>query len=118
LRWALRTFFEYEIQEYIRSDNGSRIGVYGRGNMTMANSPGREDGIHRTGKPLGEWHLESFNGKLRDELLNGEIFETLLEARVITEKRRRRDNTVRPHNSLGYRPPASETYIRRQVANA
>ena len=51
---------------------------------------------------------ESFNGKLRDELLNGEIFYTLNEAKIVIEAWRRHYNTVRPHSSLGYRPPAPE----------
>jgi transposase InsO family protein len=50
----------------------------------------------------------SFNGKLRDELLNPEIFDTLLEAQVLVERWRRHYNAVRPHSSLGYRPPAPE----------
>ncbi len=50
-------------------------------------------------------YLESFIGKLRDELLNGEIFDALLEARVLTERWRREYNRCRPHSSLGYRPP-------------
>ncbi len=54
---------------------------------------------------------ESFNGKLRDELLDGEIFYTLAEARVLIEGWRRHYNTVRPHSALGYRPPAPETII-------
>ena len=51
---------------------------------------------------------ESFNGKLRDELLNGEIFTTLLEAQVLIENWRKEYNPFRPHSSLGYRPPAPE----------
>ena len=54
-----------------------------------------------------EGHLgEHKNGKLRDELLDGEIFYTLKEAQVLIERWRRHYNTVRPHSSLGYRPPA------------
>ena len=52
--------------------------------------------------------MESFNGKLRDELLNVELFDTMLEAKVLIERWRVRYNTVRPHSSLGYRPPAPE----------
>ncbi len=58
--------------------------------------------------------MESFIGKLRDELLNGEIFDTLLEARVLIEIWRREYNGYRPHSSLGYKPPAPET---REVKN-
>jgi len=52
--------------------------------------------------------VESFNGKLRDELINREIFTTLLEAKMLIENWRRDYNEVRPHSSLGYRPPAPE----------
>ncbi len=54
---------------------------------------------------------KSFNGKLRDELLNGEIFYTLNEAKIVIEAWRRHYNTVRPHSSLGYRPPAPEAIV-------
>jgi Integrase core domain len=56
------------------------------------------------GSPWGDGYVESFNGKLRDELLNGELFDTLLEAKVLVERWRRHYNAVRPHSSLGYRP--------------
>ena len=60
------------------------------------------------GSPWENGYIESFNGKLRDELLNGEIFYTLLEAKVLVEQWRRHYNRVRPHSSLGYKPPAPE----------
>ena len=62
--------------------------------------------------PASPWengYNESFNGLLRDELLNGEIFYSLAEAKVLIEAWRRHYNTIRPHSSLGYRPPAPET---------
>ena len=59
--------------------------------------------------PWENGYVESFNGKLRDELLNGEVFNTLKEAQVLIEEWRRHYNRVRPHLSLGYRPPAPET---------
>ena len=62
--------------------------------------------------PASPWengHCESFNGSMRDELLNGDIFYTLAEAKILIEAWRRHYNTVRPHSSLGYRPPAPET---------
>jgi len=62
------------------------------------------------GSPWENGYIESFNGKMRDEILNGEIFDTILEARVITERWRKTYNTVRPHSSLGYRPPAPEVW--------
>jgi transposase InsO family protein len=62
------------------------------------------------GSPWENGFIESFNGKLRDELLNGEVFDTMLEARVLIERWRREYNTVRPHSSLGYRVPAPEAF--------
>ena len=53
--------------------------------------------------------MESFNGKLRDELLNRELFDTLAEAQILIENWRREYNTIRPHSALGYRPPAPES---------
>ncbi len=61
------------------------------------------------GSPWENGYNESFNGKLRDELLNGEIFFTLREAQVLVEQWRQHYNTIRPHSSLGYRPPAPQT---------
>jgi len=61
------------------------------------------------GSPWENGYVESFNGKLRDELVNVEIFDTLHEAQVLVERWRKHYNTVRLHSSLGYRPPAPET---------
>jgi len=61
------------------------------------------------GSPWENGYNESFNGKFRDELLNGEIFYTLKEAQILIEQWRQHYNTVRPHSSLGYRPPAPES---------
>ncbi len=63
------------------------------------------------GSPFENGYVESFNGKLRDELLNGEIFYTLREARVVIETWRREYNHIRPHSSLGYRSPAPEALL-------
>lgn len=63
------------------------------------------------GSPWENGYIESFNGKLRDELLDGEIFDTLLEAKVLIERWRREYNTIRPHSSLGYRAPVPETKL-------
>jgi transposase InsO family protein len=62
------------------------------------------------GSPWENGYIESFNGKLRDEFLNGEIFFTLLEAQVLIERWRHYYNTKRLHSSLGYRPQAPETF--------
>ena len=64
---------------------------------------------YNTGKPLGKWYVESFNGKLRKEFLNREIFYTLKEAQILIEQWRVFHNTVRLHSSLGYKPPAPVT---------
>ena len=65
--------------------------------------------------PWQNRYVESFNGKLRDELLNGEVFSTLGQAQVLIEEWRRHYNRVRPHSALGYRPPAPKavTCLRR-----
>ena len=63
------------------------------------------------GSPWENGYCESFNSKLRDELLNGEIFYSLAEARIVIEAWRRYYNTERPHSSLGYKPPAPEAIL-------
>jgi putative transposase len=63
------------------------------------------------GSPWENGYVESFNGKLRDELLNGEIFCTVMEARVLLARWREEYNTLRPHSALGYRPPAPEARL-------
>ena len=97
--------------EHIRSDNGpeftakvvrgwlERVGV-----KTLFIEPG---------SPWENGYNESFNGKLRDELLNGEIFYSLKEVQILTERWRREYNTIRPHSSLGYRPPVPEAIMPR-----
>lgn len=78
----------------------------------MARQGRREDFVYRAGLTLGNGYCESLNSKLRDELLAGEMFSTLHEAKVLIERWRRHYNAVRPHSSLGYRPPAPETILR------
>ena len=68
------------------------------------------------GSPWENGYVESFNGKLRDELLNGEIFYTIKEAKILIERWRHYYNTKRPHSALGYRPPAPEAVIARPAA--
>ncbi len=63
------------------------------------------------GSPWENGYCESFNGRMRDELLNGEIFYSLREAQIIIEEWRKHYNTKRPHSALGYRPPAPEAVI-------
>ena len=96
------------IPEHIRSDNGPemtakvvRDWLQRIGSKTLFIAPG---------SPWENGYNESFNGKLRDELLNGEIFYSLKEAKVVIEQWRKHYNTKRPHSALGYRPPAPVTY--------
>ena len=56
-------------------------------------------------------YVESFNARLRDKLLDGEIFTSLREAQIVIESWRRHDNTIRTHGSLGYKPPAPEVFV-------
>ena len=102
-------FVRHGAPEHIRSDNGSeftakvvrqwlmRLGV-----RTLFIEPG---------SPWENGYIESFNGKLRDERLNGEIFYTLREAQILIEQWRLEYNTVRPHSSLNNRPPAPEAWL-------
>ena len=70
-----------------------------------------QDRLHRAGSPWENGYIESFNARLRDELLNGEIFYTLREAQIVIESWRRHYNTIRPHASIGYKPPAPEVFM-------
>jgi len=63
------------------------------------------------GSPWENGYVESFNGKFRDECLNGESFDTVVEAKVLIERWRREYNQVRPHSALGYRPPAPQAIL-------
>jgi transposase InsO family protein len=108
--WVLADLFlEYGIPEHIRSDNGPefvaqavRSWLCDLGVTTLFIEPG---------SPWENGYVESFNSKLRDELLNGEIFYTLTEAQILTANWRRLYNGLRPHSSLGQRPPAPETIV-------
>ena len=68
------------------------------------------------GSPWENGYVESFNGKFRAEFLNRELFDTLLEAKVLIERWRVEYNTFRPHSSLGYRPPAPEAWRAKSAA--
>ena len=94
------------VQTHIRSDNGPEFVATALREWIAA--VGAKTAYIEPGSPWENGYCESFNGKLRDELLNGEIFYTLNEARIVIELWRRHYNTVRPHSSLGYRPPAPE----------
>ena len=92
---------------HIRSDNGPECTA--KAVREWLAKVGVETLFITPGSPWENGYVESLNGKLRDELLDREIFETPLEARVLIERWREHYNTVRPHSSLGYRPPAPET---------
>jgi len=67
------------------------------------------------GSPWENGYIESFNGKLRGEVLNREIFDTLLEAKVLIKRWKHEYNYIRPHSSLGYRPPAPEAMMTTEI---
>ncbi len=92
------------VPEHIRSDNGPEFAA--EAVRSWLKRVGVRTLFIEPGSPWENGYVESFNGKLRDELLNREIFYTLTEAKVLIERWRRQYNTVRPHSSLGYRPPA------------
>jgi putative transposase len=94
------------IPAHIRSDNGPEFVATALREWIAA--VGAKTAYIEPGSPWENGYIESFNGKLRDELLNGEIFYSLNEARIVIEAWRHHYNTVRPHSSLGYRPPAPE----------
>ena len=96
---------------FIRSDNGPEfIAIAVRG---WIGGVGAKTAFIEPGSPWENGYVESFNGKLRDELLNAEVFNTLAEARVLIEQWRVHYNTVRPHSSLNYRPPTPEVVLAR-----
>ncbi len=95
--------------QYIRSDNGPEFTSKAVRNWlkdlkvnTLFIEPG---------SPWENEYIESFNGKLRDELLDREIFTTLIEAKILIEEWRKEYNHIRPHSALNYRPPAPEAIV-------
>ena len=104
LSWLMAT---RGVPEHIRSDNGPEF------TATVVRQWLKNVGVKtlfiEPGSPWENGYVESFNGKLRDELLEREIFYSLNEAKVLIEMWRKHYNQIRPHSSLGYRPPAPET---------
>lgn len=94
---------------YVRSDNGPEFIATTLRDWIAA--VGSQTAYIEPGSPWENGYCESFNSKLRDELLNGEIFFSLAEAQVIIEAWRRHFNAIRPHSALKYRPPAPEATI-------
>ena len=97
------------VPEYVRSDNGPEF--IAKAVQDWIKAVGAKTAYITPGSPWENGFIESFNARLRDELLDGEIFYSLKEARVVIESWRRHYNTERPHGSLGYKPPAPEVFI-------
>ena len=97
-------FVKHGPPEHIRSDNGPEFTA--KAIRSWLGRIGVKTLFIEPGSPWENGYNESFNGKLRDEVINGEIFYTLREAQVIIEGWRKEYNTFRPHSSLGYCPPA------------
>ena len=94
---------------HIRSDNGPEF--IAKAVQKWIHAVGAKTAYIAPGSPWENGFIESFNARLRDELLNGEIFYSLREAQIIIESWRKHYNTKRPHSALGYRPPAPEAII-------
>ena len=107
-------FVDRGVPEFIRSDNGSEFTAQAVRDWLQA--VGVRTLYIEPGSPWENGYIESFNGKLRDELLNMEIFDTLGEAKVLVERWRRDCNQIRPHSALAYRPPAPEAKLPRSQA--
>ncbi len=97
------------VPAYIRSDNGPEF--VAEAVRKWIRAVGARTAYIEPGSPWENGYIESFNARLRDELLNGEIFYSLKEAQIIIEQWRKHYNTIRPHSALGYRPPAPETIV-------
>jgi len=97
------------VPAFIRSDNGPEF--VAETVREWITAVGAQTAYIEPGSPWENGYCESFNARLRDELLNGEIFYTLKEAQIIIEEWRKHYNTVRPHSALGYRPPAPEAIV-------
>jgi transposase InsO family protein len=94
---------------FLRSDNGPEFTA--KAVREWLGRLGVDTLFIEPGSPWENGYIESFNGKLRDELLDREIFYTLREAKVLIERWRREYNTFRPHSALGYRSPAPEAVL-------
>ena len=97
------------IPEHIRSDNGPEFTA--KAVREWLNRLGVKTLFTERGSPWENGYIESFNGKLRDELLDREIFTTLEEAKALINQWRREYNQVRPHSALRYQPPAPEAIL-------
>jgi len=103
------------IPEYIRSDNGPEF--IAKDLRKWLSGIGVKTAYITPGSPWENGFCESFNGTFRDNLLDGEIFYSLKEAKVVVGEWVKHYNHVRPHSALGYRPPAPETQVPRIIQN-
>ena len=102
-------FIDHGIPDHIRSDNGAEFTA--KAVRSWLEKMEVKPTYIEPGSPWENGYNESFNGKLRDELLDRELFDTLHEAQVLIERWRVHYNTKRPHSSLGYKPPAPQTIL-------
>ena len=107
---------QHGIPEHIRSDNGPEF--VAKAVQEWITAVGAKTAYITPGSPWENGFIESFNARLRDELLDGEIFYSLAEAKIVIESWRRHYNAVRPHGSLGYKPPAPEVFVPPLAARA
>ena len=101
---------------HVRSDNGPEF--VAKAVQEWIATVGAKTAYIAPGSPWENGFIESFNARLRDELLDGELFYSLKEARIVIESWRRHYNTVRPHESLGYKPPAPEVFVPKIAARS
>ena len=101
------------VPEHLRSDNGPEF--VAKGLRKWLAGTGAKTAYIEPGSPWENGYCESFNSKLRDEFLNGEIFYSMKEIRVLAERWRVHYNTIRPHSSLAYRPPAPEAWVAKSL---
>ena len=106
-------FLSRGIPEYVRSDNSAEFAV--KAVRKWLNRLDVTTLFIEPGSPWENGYLESFIGKLWDELLNGEVPDTLDEGKVLVEPWRKVYNGIRPHSSLGYRPPAPGAHVVRKI---
>src|SRR5262249_48769307 len=108
-RRSVRPVHPGGIPAFIPSDNGPEFRA--KAVQEWIAAVGAKTAYIERGSPWENGYIESFNARLRDELLDGEIFYTLREAQIVIESWRRHYNTIRPHASLGYKPPAPEVFV-------
>jgi transposase InsO family protein len=102
-------FVDHGPPDHLRSDNGTEFTAHTVRDWLA--KVGVKTLYIEPGSPWENGYCESFNGKMRDEKLNGEIFYTLREAQIVLEMWRKEYNTIRPHSSLGQRPPTPATIL-------